>query len=79
MGERLNRTLMEMVRSMLADSKLPQTFWAEALATAVYLCNQCPIKAVQDKTLFEALTGKKPNVGHLRVFGCAAYCHIAKC
>ena len=38
---------------------------AEALATAVYLRNRCPTKTVQDKTPFEALTGKKPNVGHL--------------
>ena len=36
-AERFNRTLVEMVRSMLADSELPKTFWAEALATAVYL------------------------------------------
>ena len=77
-AESLNLTLMEIVRSMLAGFKLPQTFWAEALATAMYLCNQCPTKAVQDKTPFEALTGKKPNVRHLQVFGCAAYCHIAK-
>ena len=54
-----------MVRSMLTGFKLPQTFWAEALATAVYLRNRCPTKAVQDKTPFKALTGKKPNVGHL--------------
>ena len=35
-AERLNRTLVEMVRSMLADSELPKSFWAEALSTAVY-------------------------------------------
>ena len=33
-SERMNRTLMETVRSMLADSKLPHRFWAEALSTA---------------------------------------------
>ena len=38
-AERLKRTLIEMVRSVLADSKLPKLFWAEALATAVYLRN----------------------------------------
>ena len=36
-AERMNRTLLEMVCSMLVDSKLPQRFWAEALSTAVYL------------------------------------------
>ena len=36
-AERVNRTLVEAVRSMLADSSLPHCFWAEALSTAVYL------------------------------------------
>ena len=68
MAERLNVTLMEMVRSMLAGFKLPQTFCPEALATAVYLRKRSPTKAIQDRTPFEALTAKRPNVGHLRVF-----------
>ena len=33
---------------------------------------------MEGKTPFEAWTGQKPNVGHLRVFGCAAYAHVAK-
>ena len=41
-AERLNRTLIEGVRTMLADSKLPHRFWAEALLTAVYLQNRSP-------------------------------------
>ena len=41
-AERLNRTLMEAVRSMLVGAQLPQRFWAEALATAVYLRNRSP-------------------------------------
>ena len=44
MAERLNVTLMEMVRSMLADFKLPQTFCPEALATAVYFVNDLQLK-----------------------------------
>ena len=77
-AERLNRTLVEMIRSMLVDSKLPQKFWAEALSTAVYLRNRSPTKAVTDMTPFEAWTGEKPRVDHLRVFGCAAYALIPK-
>ena len=38
--ERMNQTCVESVRSMLADSKLPHKFWAEALSTAVYLRNR---------------------------------------
>jgi hypothetical protein len=77
-AERMNRTLMEKVRSMLADARLPQKFWAEALSTAVYLTNRSPTKAVSQMTPYEAWTGDKPNVEHLRCFGCAAYAHIPK-
>ena len=74
----MNRTLVEAVRSLLADATLLHRFWAEALSTAVYLRNRSPTTAVEGNTPFEAWTGQKPNVGHLRVFGCAAYAHVAK-
>ncbi len=77
-AERMNKTLMETVRSMLADAKLPQRFWAEALSTAVYLRNKSPTKSVEGMTSFEAWTGKKPKVDYLHVFGCIAYAHIPK-
>ena len=77
-AERMNRTLVESIRSMLADLKLPKCFWAEVLSTATYLHNRCPTNAVEGKTPYEAWTGNKPNVGHLRIFGCDAYPHIRK-
>lgn len=49
-SERMNHTLMETVRSMLADSRLPHRFWAEALSTAAYLINRSPTKTLGDKT-----------------------------
>ena len=63
---------------MLADANLPQKFWAEAVTTAAYLRNRSPTKAVKQRTPFEAWTGAKPRVDHLRRFGCAAYSHIPK-
>ena len=77
-AERLNRTLVEAVRAMLIQVKLPQRFWVEALSTAVYLHNRSPTKGVTDMTPFEAWTGVKPNVSHLRSFGCTVYAHIPK-
>ncbi len=77
-AERMNRTLVEMVRCMLADSLLPKTFWAEALSTACYIRNRSPTKAVPGKTPYEALYGERPAVGHLRVFGCTAFSHVSK-
>ena len=67
-----------MARSMLAGSILPQKLWAEAMSTAVYLRNQSPTKAVKGMTPHEAFHGNKPNVKHLRVFGCVAFAHMAK-
>ena len=77
-AERMNRTLVESVRSMLVDASLPHKFWAEALSTAVYLRNRSPTKAVDGMTPFEAWTGKKPSVSHLRVFGYKAFAHVPK-
>ena len=77
-AERMNRTIQETMRSMLSESGLPKRFWAEALSTAIYLRNRSPTKAVIGMTPLESWSGKKPNVEHLRVFGCLCYAHIPK-
>ena len=71
--ERANRTIVEAGRTMLLASNLPKSFWAEATATAVYARNRCPTSTLSNKTPYEAWTGRKPEVGHMRVFGCLAY------
>ena len=74
----MNRTLVETVHSMLSDANLLKRFWAETLSTAVYLCNRSPTTVVQGKTPFETWMKEKPYVGHLKVFGCLCYAHVAK-
>jgi histone deacetylase 1/2 len=74
-AERNNRTLMDKVRPMLVDSGLPFELWGEAVVTANYLRNLSPM-ADMVKTPWEAFWGYKPDVSHLRVFGCAAYAKI---
>ena len=71
MAERRNRTLMDMVRSMISNSSLPKSLWIYALKTAVYLLNRIPSKAVL-KTHFELWTERKPSLRHLHVWGCPA-------
>ena len=71
-AERLNRTLMDKVRPMLADSGLPKTLWAEAVATASYVRNRSPVSK-RDKTPWELFFGQKPDVSHLRTFGAKVY------
>ena len=63
---------------MLADSKLPHSFWAEALSTYAYLRNCSPTKLLSGITPYEAWYGTKPNLSSLRVFGCSAYAHVPK-
>jgi hypothetical protein len=72
-AERLNRTIMEMVRSMMLGAQLDQEFWVEAVATAVYLKNRSPHKVLREKTPYEMLNGRKPDLKHLKVFGCDAF------
>ena len=66
---RRNRTLMDFVRSMRSNTKLPQYLWTEALKTTVYILNRVPTKVVP-KTPFELFKGLKPSFQHIRVWGC---------
>ena len=75
-AERMNRTLVEMARSMIHHANLPQHLWAEAVATAAYIRNRCPTSSFKGVTPYEMLCGIKPDVDHLRVFGCDVYVHI---
>ncbi|KAJ9538953.1 LOW QUALITY PROTEIN: hypothetical protein OSB04_031686 [Centaurea solstitialis] len=69
-AERRNRTLIEAARTMLADSKLPITFWAEAVNTACYVQNRVLIVKSKGKTPFELFEKRKPYIGFLQPFGC---------
>ena len=77
-SERMNRTIQEAARSMLNNAKLPKKFWAEAVHTAVILRNRSPTVSVNGVTPYECFHSKKPDVSHLRIFGCTAYMHVPK-
>ncbi|GKB61086.1 putative ribonuclease H-like domain-containing protein [Tanacetum coccineum] len=69
-AERKNRTLIEAVRTMLADLLLPTTFWAEAINNAFYVQNRVLITKPHNKTPYELLIGRSPNLDFMRSFGC---------
>lgn len=72
--ERMNRTLMDIVRSMLLVSKLGKVFWAEALGTTVYVRNRLLSSSLPDNTTpFHRWTSRTPDLSHLRVFGCKCW------
>ncbi|GJU92218.1 putative ribonuclease H-like domain-containing protein [Tanacetum coccineum] len=56
-AERRNRTLIKAARTMLADSKLPTTFWAEAVSTACYVQNRVLVVKPHNKTPYELFRG----------------------
>lgn len=66
---------MEMVRSMMSHSNLPQFLWGEALKMANHVLNRVPSKAVC-KTPYELWTGRKPSLNYLHVWGCRAEARI---
>ena len=76
-AERKNRTIMNMVRSMLSSRKVPKTFWPEAVNWTVHVLNRSPTLAVKDRTPEEAWSGDKPSVEYFRIFGCISHVHIS--
>ncbi|GKA78633.1 retrovirus-related pol polyprotein from transposon TNT 1-94 [Tanacetum coccineum] len=71
--ERRNRTLVEAARTMLSASKLPLSFWAEAVATACYTQNRSIIISTHGKTAYHIINDRKPLIKHLHIFGCTCY------
>ncbi|KAD4586555.1 hypothetical protein E3N88_24156 [Mikania micrantha] len=71
--ERKNRTLIEAARTMLADSGLPLTFWAEAVNTACYVQNRVLVNQRWLKTPYEILHSLTPLISFFRAFGCPCY------
>ncbi|GJR70712.1 ribonuclease H-like domain-containing protein [Tanacetum coccineum] len=61
-AERKNRTLIEAARTMLADSKLPTMFWTEAVSTACYVLNRVLVTKPHNKTPYELVSGKVPQI-----------------
>ncbi|GJW84108.1 putative ribonuclease H-like domain-containing protein [Tanacetum coccineum] len=68
--ERRNRTLIEAARTMLVDSKLPTTFWAEAVNTACYVLNRVLVIKPHNKTPYELIRGRTPLIDFMKPFGC---------
>ncbi|XP_019433498.1 PREDICTED: uncharacterized protein LOC109340299 [Lupinus angustifolius] len=76
-AEMVNRTILNMVMSMMRTKKLPKKFWGgEAVATTTYIANRSPTKRLKGMPPEEVWSGLKPSVKHFRVFGPICYRHI---
>lgn len=74
-SERKNRTILNMVRSLLLKGNVHKNFWPEAVNWSIHVLNRSPTFAVQNMTPEEAWSGRRPAVDHFRIFGCIAYAH----
>lgn len=71
--ERKHRHILEIARALRFDANFPIQFWGECILTTTYLINHLPSRAVNNKTPFEIVLGKKPSYEHLHVFGWLVY------
>ncbi|KAH9107492.1 hypothetical protein AeMF1_017171 [Aphanomyces euteiches] len=72
-AERMNRTLVEMARTMLLHANAPKHWWAEAVNTAAFLRNRTLNTKTADKTPHEMIRGTRPKIASLKVFGCVCW------
>lgn len=73
--ERSWRTLFEMARCLLLEAKLPKKLWTYAVKTSAYIRNRC-YNSRTGITPFEALTGEKPNLDNMHIFGTVCYAYL---
>nr|GFA53961.1 zinc finger, CCHC-type [Tanacetum cinerariifolium] len=76
-AERKNKTLKEMVNSMLSYSGLSEGFWGEDMLTACYILNRTPNKNSK-QTPYEIWTKNVPNLTYLRIWGCRAVVRLTE-
>ena len=75
-SERVNRTIMDRARAILAETGLPKILWMEIAAAVVYLKNRSPTRSLKGKTPYEAWFGRKPDLSHLKILGTPTYIHV---
>jgi hypothetical protein len=76
--EQKNITIMEVVKTMIHDQDIPMCLWEESAMTVVYVQNRLSHSALGFKTPEYMFIGKKPEVSHLKIFGCPVFIHIPK-
>jgi len=75
-AERFNQSIGSMIRAMLIDSGLSRPYWGEAAMTANYVLNRTATVANEGRSPFELLTGEKPKLSHVQIFGSPAFVYV---
>ena len=74
--EKMNRKLMEKARSLRLQTSLPKSFWGDTIIFLCFPVNRSPHPKLNGGILKEVWSGKKVELGHLRIFGCLVYAHV---
>ena len=69
---------MEMTRSILKHFRLPNYLWGEAVRHSTYILNRVATRVPKELTPYEAFRARKPNLAHLKTFGCIGYAKVVK-
>jgi hypothetical protein len=75
-AERKNRHITKVARALMVDKSMPHHYWAEAVATLVYIMNRTPTITLHGMIPKEKYSGRKLDLSHLKVFRCIAYVHV---
>jgi hypothetical protein len=76
LAERAIRTTIEDVRTLLRDSGLSHSYWAEAAAYSIHTRNLIPSRRHPGRIPLESFSGKRQSISHLRVFGSKCWAKI---
>ena len=71
--ERQNRTVQQMVKSMMNEKNIGQTYWVEEIHIAVHVINKAHLRPQSDKTPYELCYGRPASIKHFKVFGSKCY------
>lgn len=61
---------------MFKAKNLSNKYWGAIVKYVIHILNRCPMKSLDNIVPKEAWTGRKPDVSHMRLFGCVAYALI---
>jgi hypothetical protein len=68
--------ITKLAHALMVDKSMPHHYWAEAVAITVYIMNRTPTTTVHGMIPEEKYNGRKPDLSHLKVFGCITYVHV---
>jgi hypothetical protein len=77
-SERKNHHLLKVTRTLIFQNNVPKIYWSDAVLTSTYLINRLSNMKLKNMSPLKILKGRKIELDHIRVFGCACFVHIKR-